>query len=630
MTFGIRARLYGIVCIFTAALLALAWLLLSLEFDALKTRRQQELKGLIETAVSLINDQYGQAKSGVISEAEAKSRAATAIGKLRYQNDNYFWINDLHPTMVMHPTRPDLNGKDLSGIKDPNGLALFVEFAKVAKAQGGGFVDYMWPKPGFDQPVQKTSYVTLFQPWGWVIGTGVYNDDIVAERDHALRAAASAGIPIVLLVLGVAFLSAETLSRRMRKLRAGMAAVAAGKLDIEIADRRRKDEIGVMAQALEQFREAAVHTKELRQATDMKSAALDAVRSNVMLADADYNICFMNQPQLDMLRIAEADLRKELPQFDTTNLMGQSIDLFHKNPGRQRKMLEALTAPYETDIKVGPRSFHLIATPLFEKERRTGTAVEWRDITLEKAIEDDISGILKAITAGDFSARVDTARKSGFMLVLAKLMNDMCAAIESAMSDVGRVCTALSNGNLTDRITKEYKGTLEHLTAGANALAERLSEVISEIKSSAKEVANAASEISASTTDLSQRTEEQAASLEQTSASMEEIYATVKKNAENAQRANELTAASRDVADRGGAVAADAVKAMGRIEESSRKIADIIGSSTKSPVRPICSRSTPRWKPPAPGTPAAASLSWRRRCAAWRSGRRRQPRTSRT
>ena len=577
MTLGIRARLYGIVFIFTVGLIALAWLLLSLEFDALKTRRQQELKGLIETAVSLVNDQYAQSKSGAVSETEAKSRAAAEIGKLRYQGDNYFWINDLHPTMVMHPMRPDLNGKDLTGIKDPNGLALFVAFAKIAQEHGGGFVDYMWPKPGFDKPVQKTSYVTLFSPWGWVIGTGVYNDDIAAEHDRALRAAASAGIPIVLLVIGIAFLSAQSLSRRMRKLRAGMAALADGKLDVEITDRHRKDEIGVMAHALDRFREGAVEAKALRQATDMKSAALDAVRANVMLADADYTICFMNCPQLDMLRLAEADLRKELPHFDTANLMGRSIDVFHKNPAHQRKMLEALKATYVAEIKVGVRNFQLIATPLFDKERRMGTAVEWRDITLEKSIEADIGGIVQAATTGDFSQRVDTTQKSGFMLVLAKLMNDMCAAVESAMTDVGRVCGAMAKGDLTERVTKDYGGTLKHLAAGANALVEKLSEVMSAIKSSAKEVSNAAAEISISTTDLSQRTEEQAASLEQTSASMEQISATVKNNAESARRANELTAASRDAADRGGGVAADAVQAMARIEESSRKIADIIG-----------------------------------------------------
>jgi len=576
MTFGIRARLYGIVFIFIAGLIAVGWLLIGLEFDALKTRRQQELKGLVETAMSVVEARYAEAKSGHITEAEAKAAAAQTVGQMRYQGDNYFWINDLHPTMVMHPIRPDLDGKDLSNIKDPNGLALFVAFADVAKTAGAGFVDYMWPKPGAKDPVQKTSYVAVFKPWGWVIGTGVYNDDIAAEHDRALKAAGSAGTPIVLLVVGIAFWSAQSLSRRMRRLNAAMAAVASGKLDIDIPDRRRKDEIGVMAKALEAFRQGAIHAKELRRSTDMKSATLDAVRSNVMLADADYNICFMNRPQVEMLQAAEADLRKELPHFDSSDLMGKSIDLFHKNPAHQRQMLDALTATFETHIKVGPRSFHLIATPLFDGETRIGTAVEWRDVSLEKAIESDISKIVEAATRGQFSTRVETAGKSGFMLTLANLMNNMCETIDRALNDMGRVCGALSSGNLTERITKDYEGNLRDMKEGANSLADSFSAIISDIKARAAEVSNAAAEISTSTTDLSQRTEEQAASLEQTSASMEEISATVKKNAENAQRANELTSASREAADRGGAVAADAVKAMAKIQESSRKIGDII------------------------------------------------------
>ncbi|HEX3937677.1 MAG TPA: methyl-accepting chemotaxis protein [Xanthobacteraceae bacterium] len=576
MTFGIRARLYGIVFVFIAGLIAVSWLLLNLEFDALKNRRQQELKELVETAMSAVNSQYAAAKSGAITEAEAKSRAAQAVGQMRYQDDNYFWINDLHPTMVMHPTRPDLNGKDLTAIKDPNGLALFVAFADVAKAEGSGFVNYMWPKPGAKEPVEKTSYVALFEPWGWVIGTGVYDDDIAAEHDRALKAAGSAGIPIVLLVVGIAFWSAQSLSRRMRRLNAAMAAVAADNLDIEIPDRDRRDEIGVMAKALDLFRRGAVEAKALRQAIDMKSGALDAVRSNVMLADGDYKIFFMNRPQLEMMQLAEPDLRKELPHFDSANLIGKSIDVFHKNPAHQRKMLDTLTTTFETQIKVGVRTFQLIATPLFDGDRRMGTAVEWRDISLEKSIEGDIRTIVEAATKGDFTARVETVGKSGFMLTLANLMNDMCVTIDRALTDMGQMCGAMSAGNLTERITKDYAGNFLQLKEGANSLAGRLSTVISEIKTRSTEVSNAAAEISLSTTDLSQRTEEQAASLEQTSASMEQISATVKKNAESARRANGLTSASRDAADRGGAVAADAVKAMAKIQESSRKIADII------------------------------------------------------
>jgi methyl-accepting chemotaxis protein len=153
----------------------------------------------------------------------------------------------------------------------------------------------------------------------------------------------------------------------------------------------------------------------------------------------------------------------------------------------------------------------------------------------------------------------------------------MCDNIGKVLDDLVGMLGGLSEGDLTRRITATYQGTFAILKDSANTTAERLSETLSDIKAAAIEVQNAAAEISTSTTDLSQRTEQQAAGLEQTSASMEEISATVKKNAENAQQANTLTAGTREVADRGGKVVANAVEAMSQIEESSRKISDIIG-----------------------------------------------------
>lgn len=151
-------------------------------------------------------------------------------------------------------------------------------------------------------------------------------------------------------------------------------------------------------------------------------------------------------------------------------------------------------------------------------------------------------------------------------------------ALEAAVAQTQDVVNAAKENDLTQRIPLEGKaGEIATLCNGVNGLLDTMMSIVAEIKTSAQEVANAAAEISTSTTDLSQRTEEQAASLEQTSASMEEISATVKKNAENAQKANQLTAESHDVAGKGGAVVADAVDAMARIEESSRKIVDIIG-----------------------------------------------------
>jgi methyl-accepting chemotaxis protein len=156
-------------------------------------------------------------------------------------------------------------------------------------------------------------------------------------------------------------------------------------------------------------------------------------------------------------------------------------------------------------------------------------------------------------------------------------MNELCENVATTMEDLAQMFGALAEGDFSRRITADHQGIFGVLKNDANSMADRIASTISEIKSVGREVSNAAVEISTSTTDLSQRTEEQAASLEQTSASMEEMSATVKKNAENALQANQLTSGSRAVADRGGKVVAKAVDAMARIEDSARKISDIIG-----------------------------------------------------
>ena len=215
-----------------------------------------------------------------------------------------------------------------------------------------------------------------------------------------------------------------------------------------------------------------------------------------------------------------------------------------------------------------------------EKAEADKRAAAERDAATAKVMADfdaAVGGIAKAAMDGDFSQRVPLEGKEGVIRNLAEAMNNMCDNIGKVMDELVVMMGSLAEGDLTRRINAEYRGTFGTLKDSANTTATRLAETVSEITASAKEVANAAAEISTSTTDLSQRTEEQAAGLEETSASMEQISATVKKNAENAQQANQLTAGAREVADKGGAVVASTVEAMSRIEDSSNKIADIIG-----------------------------------------------------
>jgi methyl-accepting chemotaxis protein len=150
--------------------------------------RQAKVRNLVEVAYSTVAYYAQEASKGRLSTELAKELAANTLRAMRYDESEYFWINDLSDQMVMHPVRPDLEGKKLDQIKDKNGKFLFAEFNRVVKAQGAGFVDYLWPKPGFDEGVPKLSFVKGFEPWGWVIGSGIYIDDVDARfKSYALE-----------------------------------------------------------------------------------------------------------------------------------------------------------------------------------------------------------------------------------------------------------------------------------------------------------------------------------------------------------------------------------------------------------------------------------------------------------
>jgi methyl-accepting chemotaxis protein len=403
------------------------------------------------------------------------------------------------------------------------------------------------------------------------------SEEEISNVEQAMHRAETIGFSIgllaVVLLVGSAIFGTMSIARPLGRIAGVLNELTQDRMvDVPYAD--RGDEIGDIAKATEVFKQSiAEKVLNFRVRT-----ALDTVRTSVMIADDQYNIMYMNNSIKDMFREIEVELRKHLPQFDANRLIGANMDIFHKNPAHQRKLLDTLTGTYEGHIVLGNVRLDVVATAVIDKNgKRAGTVVEWKNVTAEKAIEAEVDEIVQAAVAGDFSRRVVLEGKKGFMLNLAKGINSLCENIAKALQDIVDMMGALAGGDLTKRITADYQGMFAKLKSDTNAMAERISATIAEIKASAREVTNASAEISASTTDLSQRTEEQAASLEETSASMEEIAATVKKNAENAQQANQSAAGTREVADRGGQVVAKAVEAMARIEESSRKISDIIG-----------------------------------------------------
>ena len=159
-------------------------LLIPLIEEKLMDGKREMIRELTESSWSILAAHAQKEKDGVLSREKAQSSAISNLRRLRYGPElkDYFWINDMHPRIVMHPYRPDLEGKDISDFTDPNGKHLFVEFVKIVKANGAGYVDYEWQwKDDPGRIVPKISYVKGFAPWGWIVGTGIYVEDVRAE-----------------------------------------------------------------------------------------------------------------------------------------------------------------------------------------------------------------------------------------------------------------------------------------------------------------------------------------------------------------------------------------------------------------------------------------------------------------
>lgn len=306
--------------------------------------------------------------------------------------------------------------------------------------------------------------------------------------------------------------------------------------------------------------------------------ALDSVSTNVMIANADREIIYLNRSVENMLQSNEAELRKELPHFSAKEVLGKSIDIFHKNPSHQTAMLERLNDKMVAEIKVGAQNFRLTASPISDaSSNRIGTVVEWLDRTKEIKAEKEVARIVEASLAGDFTQRIDEEDKEEFMLTLAQGLNQLTKTTESGLNEVSNVLLALSEGDLTKRVTSNYKGTFNDLKDYCNTTSENLASMISKIREASDTISNASSEIAQGNLDLSTRTEQQASSLEETASSMEELTSTVRLNAENANQANGLASQASQVAGSGGALIQQVVTTMASINDSSNKISDIIG-----------------------------------------------------
>jgi methyl-accepting chemotaxis protein len=275
--FRIATRLALVVLVAMLGMLAIGGISANETRNTLLEDRRVKTRHVVEAAYGVIAFYGEQAKAGTMTEEVAKATAMTVLRSLRYDEKEYFWINDMTPRMLMHPINAKLEEKPSIGdMADPNGKLLFIEMVDVVKAKGAGFVDYLWPQPGADQPVPKTSYVKGYEPWGWIIGSGIYLDDVDAIfLDMMLIQGAVIGL-IMLLTIIASFLIARSISRPIAGLTNSMMRLADGDKSITVENADNRSEVGALARALNVFKDNALEMDRLageRTAQEERAAA---------------------------------------------------------------------------------------------------------------------------------------------------------------------------------------------------------------------------------------------------------------------------------------------------------------------------------------------------------------------
>jgi len=214
--------------------------------------KRADVQHVVEATWGIVDHFVKQADSGALPLAEAQQRAKDAVRNSRFQGDNYFWLSDLQLRMLMHPEKPELEGKDLSGLKDASGKPFFVELARVAKAEGQGFVEYLWPKPGATKPVGKISFSKLVPNWSWTVSAGLYVDDVEAELAGIFYLTLGAVLTVIAFSLLLVFYVARSISVPVARTVEMIEGMGRGKLDSRL-NLDQSDEVGRLAKAMDAF-----------------------------------------------------------------------------------------------------------------------------------------------------------------------------------------------------------------------------------------------------------------------------------------------------------------------------------------------------------------------------------------
>ncbi|MBS0356287.1 MAG: HAMP domain-containing protein, partial [Proteobacteria bacterium] len=285
-----------------------------------------------------------------------------------------------------------------------------------------------------------------------------------------------------LLVVGYLFLGfRRTMLDGIGEIQAGVKRMADGQFDepVQVSSHDAFGEIAGALNGMQASLKARIQAEHEVAAANLRVRnALDKATTSIMLADNGGQIVYCNDAVLAMLQDAEADIRRDLPNFSVVGLIGRNFDEFHQTPDHQRNLLGRLQGEHKATVRIGGRTFALVANPVVNKQgARLGSVVEWQDRTNEVRVEQELAGLLQAAVAGDFARRLPLEGKAGFFATVAEGMNNLMGIVSTSLEDLARVLNAIARGDLTEKITAEYSGTFGQLKDDTNTTVERLREV---------------------------------------------------------------------------------------------------------------------------------------------------------
>jgi methyl-accepting chemotaxis protein len=385
----------------------------------------------------------------------------------------------------------------------------------------------------------------------------------------------------LLIGFGVAFFISRSIARPIIQAADVAKCIADGEYDNDITI-RRSDETGALLNSMLIMQSRlGYNLHEVKEEATINlriKTALENVSSNVTLSDKFNHLIFLNKAGYQMFDMLADNVRKEGKKFKVEDLLGTKLSDFFNNKELTDIFSTQLKAPKKFRITAWERTLECVSSPVFDTDGEyEGRITQWTDITDELLVQQEIADIVLAAKSGDLTQRIDLQGKQDFLKQLGSGINDLIDGVDNVFADIASAMRNVADGNLTQPIERDYVGTFGDVRNSVNETINNLEKIVVELREAADVISTASTEISSGNNNLSARTEQQASSLEETASSMEELTSTVRNNADNAQQANQLAASARQTAEHGGGVVNNAIQSMEEINNSSSKIAEIIG-----------------------------------------------------